>query len=101
MKIKKGDKVKMLIGKDAGKTGTVDRVLVKEGKVLVGGLNMYTKHQKSRGEGKTGGIVSLTRPVAVSKVSFLCPKCSSMARVGYQITAKEKVRICKKCKAQV
>ncbi len=67
MKIKKGDKVKMLSGKDKGQTGAVERVFVKEDKVLVAGLNLYKKHQKPRGEGKPGGIVSLARPVAVCR----------------------------------
>lgn len=101
MKIKKGDKVKILVGKDAGKTGTVDEVLTKKEEVLVGGLNLYKKHQKPRGEGQKGGIISLARPLPLSRVILVCPKCNKSARIGYQINGKEKVRICKKCKAQI
>lgn len=101
MKIKKGDKVKILLGKDAGKTGKVDRVLVKEDKVLVGGLNLYKKHQKARGQNQPAGIVSLSRPMTASKVAVICSKCNQITRLGYQITGKEKIRICKKCKAQI
>jgi len=86
MKIKKGDKVKILQGKDSGKTGNIERVFGKEGKVLIGGLNLYKKHMKPRGEGQNsqGGIVSLGRPILVSKVSLICPKCSKQTRVKYQ-----------------
>jgi len=101
MKIKKGDKVKMLSGKDKGQTGLVERVFVKEDRVLVAGLNLYKKHQKPKGEGKPGGIVSLARPVAVCRVSLLCPKCGKTTRIGYKISGKEKFRICKKCKEQI
>lgn len=101
MKIKKGDKVKMLSGKDKGKTGLVERVFIKQDKVLVAGLNLYKKHQKPRGEGKPGGIISLARPVDVCRVSLLCPKCGKVTRVGYQMTGKEKFRICKKCKEKI
>ncbi len=101
MKIKKGDKVKMLSGKDRGKTGAVERVFVKEDKVLVAGLNLYKRHQKPRGEGKPGGIVSLARPVAVCRVSLHCPKCGKTTRIGYKISGKEKFRVCKKCKEQI
>lgn len=101
MKIKKGDKVQVLLGKDAGQTGKVDRILEKEGKILVSGLNIFKKHQKPRGEGQPGGIISVPRPYAVSKVALVCPKCSLVTRVGYQLTGKEKIRICKKCKAQI
>ena len=101
MKIKKGDKVKVLQGKDSGQTGKVERVFCKENKVLVEGVNVYKKHQKPRGEGQTGGIVSLSRPLLVSKVALICPKCNQTTRVGSQTDKKEKFRICKKCKAQI
>jgi large subunit ribosomal protein L24 len=97
MKIRKKDKVKILSGKDKGQTGIVDRVLTKKGSVLVGGLNLYKKHQKPRGEGKPGGIVSLSRPLAACRVALICPKCGKQTRIGYKLSGKEKVRICKKC----
>jgi len=103
MKLKKGDKVKILLGKDRGKTGTIDQVLVKDNRVLVGGLNVYKKHLKSRGEGaqNRGGIVDQSRPIAVSKVILVCPKCGKIARVGYEVENKIKSRICRVCKGKI
>jgi len=99
MKIKKGDKVKILIGKDRGREGTVEVVLAKEKKVLVAGLNIYKKHTKPTKEGEKGGIIEKSRPIDIAKVALICPKCQQPTRVGYQVTGGEKQRICKKCKA--
>ncbi|MDP3888485.1 MAG: 50S ribosomal protein L24 [bacterium] len=96
LKIKKGDKVKVLIGKDKGKEGQVEKVFSKKGKVLVSGVNIYKKHAKPR-QGKPGGIIDLVRPLPVSNVSLVCPKCGKATRVGFGGTD-EKVRICRKCK---
>lgn len=90
MKIKKGDKVKILLGKDRGKTGTVDRVLAKTGKVLIIGLNIFKKHLKPRGEGQPGEIIDRSQPLAASKVALICPKCGKITRQ----------RICRSCKAE-
>jgi len=103
MKIKKGDKVKILIGKDQGKEGTVDRVFKKQSEVLVGGLNVFKKHQKPRGQGKdsTGGITDVSMPLPVSKVILICPKCHKETRVGYKKINDQKNRFCKKCQAEI
>lgn len=103
MKIKKGDKIKIIKGKDQGKTGTVDRVFGKENQVLVSGLNLFKKHVKPQGGQKreSGGIVDISRPLAIEKVALICPKCSKPTRVGYSLAGKEKIRICKKCKSQI
>jgi len=103
MKIKKKDKVKILQGKDSGKTGTVDRVFEKTDEVLVGGLNLYKRHLKPKREGDntSGGIVDLPRPLKISKVALVCPKCNKAIRVKYQIVADKKVRVCKNCKAEI
>ncbi len=101
MKIKKGDKVKILLGKDRGREGTVEVVYAKEKKVLIPGINVFKKHTKPTKEGEKGGIVEKSRPLAVSKVALICPKCSQTTRVGYQIQGKEKIRICRKCKAPI
>ena len=105
MKIKKGDKVKILAGKDKGRTGTVEIVLEKSGEVLVGGLNIFKKHSKPRKEGEKGGIVDKSRPIKSSKVILICPKCGKTTRVGYQLGSKkdkkEKRRICQKCQAEI
>ena len=101
MKIKKGDKVKVLQGKDSGQSGPVEKVFLKDNLVLVGGLNVYKKHQKAKGQNQPGGIISVNRSFAVSKIALICPKCQKQTRVGYKTINKEKFRICKKCKAQI
>lgn len=102
MKLKKGNKVKVLQGKDRGKIGTVERVFEKTATVLVGGLNIYKKHLKPRGDDKkSGGIVSLSRPLSVGKVALICPKCEKPAKIGFDLTGGEKERICRKCKSKI
>lgn len=97
MKIKKDDTVKLLVGKDLGKSGKVLRVLAKEGKVLVEGLNIFKRHIRRRGRSQ-GGIIELAKPVDISNVLLVCPNCSKTTRVGYKIENNVKYRICKKCK---
>lgn len=101
MKIKKGDKVQILQGKDKGKVGTVEIVLVKSDKVLVGGLNLFKKHMKPRGERDKGGIIDKSRPLYVSKLGLVCPKCGKVVRVGYKTVGEEKKRVCLKCKGEI
>ena len=97
MKIKKGDKVKIILGKDRGREGQVEKVFPKSGKVLVAGLNVYKKHVRPKKEGEKGGVVEISRPLLISKVALICPKCGQTTRVGYQISGEEKLRICRKC----
>ena len=97
MKIHKDDTVKILLGKDRGKTGKVVRVLTKEGKVLVEGINIYKRHIRKTGQ-KEGGIIEVSKPLEISNVILVCPSCKKETRVGYKIEGKTKVRICKKCK---
>jgi len=98
MKIKRGDKVKITAGRDKGRVGTVDKVYPREEKVLVGGVNLFKRHLKPRGEGKPGGIVEIPRPLPVANVALICPKCNQPTRVGWQVSKEgEKLRICKKC----
>lgn len=100
MKIKKGDTVVMLSGKDRGREAKVEKVLVKENRLLLPGLNQYKKHRKPA-QGQPGEIVTLSRPVTVAKVALVCPKCKKPTRVGFQISGDKKLRICRKCKAQI
>ena len=101
MKLKKGDKVKVTVGKDQGKEGSIDMVWQKEGKVTVGGVNIYKRHTKPKAQGQKGGIMDFVRPLLISNVALMCPKCKQVTRVGYKITAKEKVRICRKCEQEI
>jgi large subunit ribosomal protein L24 len=97
MKIKKGDKVTVLTGKDKGKTGIVERAFLKTSEVLVVGINIIKKHVKVSKKNPAGGIVEIARPLKVGKVALICPSCGKITRVGYEIKGKEKNRICKKC----
>ena len=99
MKLKKGDTVKILLGKDKGRKGKVQKIYIKQGKVLVEGINIYKKHLKSQGEQKKGGIIEVSRPMQICKVALICPSCSKPTRVGNTILQDgKKVRSCKKCK---
>ncbi len=101
MKLIKGDLVKVTKGKDSGKTGKVERVYVLTSKVLVEGVNQYKRHIKAKTQGQKSEIVTITKPLPVSNVALLCPKCKKQTRIGYKILKDGKVRICKKCKAQI
>ncbi|MEK7653228.1 MAG: 50S ribosomal protein L24 [Patescibacteria group bacterium] len=106
MKIKKGDKVKMLSGKDKGKAGKVLQVFAGEGRLMIEGLNLIIKHQKGKRQGEKGQRIQFPRAVRISQVSLICPKCGRDARVGYKINKLEsgekvKVRVCKKCKEEI
>jgi len=100
MKIIKGDKVQITIGKDKGRSGDVIKAIPKKSQIIVKGLNMFKKHIKPSGNQKKGGIIEKERAMLSSKVALICPNCKKPTRVGYQIDkAGEKSRICRKCKA--
>lgn len=101
MKIKTGDNVIVLSGKDKGKTGKVLRADVKNAKVVVEGVNVATKHQAPRKQGEEGGIVKIETPIYASKVQVVCPKCGKATRVGVKIENGKNVRVCKKCGAEL
>ena len=101
MKILKGDKVKILIGKDKGREGEVVLTLPKKSQVVVKGINIFKKHVKSQ-KNQAGGIIEKERPLAVSKLALLCPSCHHPARVGYQIDKSgDKFRMCRQCRALI
>lgn len=98
MKLKRGDTVLVVAGKDKGRKGKIAKTYPKLNKVLVGGLNIYKKHVKAQSKEKPGGIIELSRPLPVANVALLCPKCKQPTRVGYLFDKKEKKhRVCKKC----
>ena len=101
MKIKKNDTVVVLSGKDKGKQGEVLVADPKGMKVVVSGVNVATKHQKPRKQGEEGGIIKVETPIYVSKVQLVCPKCGKGTRVGHKIADGKKVRVCKKCGAEI
>jgi len=97
MKLKKGDKIKIITGKDNGRDGVIDKVYPRSNKISVPGLNMYKKHVKKSDKMPQGGIVDVPRLIDASKVMLVCPKCGKVARIGYQVKAGKKTRICKTC----
>jgi len=99
LKIRTGDKVKVLQGRDRGQEGTVLKVYPKKNTAIVEGLNMYKKHIKAQAarDGK-GGIYEIPRPMALSKLAVVDPKTKKPARVGFKIEGKKKVRINAKTK---
>ena len=101
MKIRKGDKVRIIKGKDRGRENAVEKVLSKEGKVLVSGLNLYKKAVRPKQQGQKGGIVEITRPLPVENVMLVCSKCNKPTRVGYKIEGDKKLRFCKKCQGEL
>jgi large subunit ribosomal protein L24 len=96
MKIKKGDSVKVISGKDRGKVSTVKIVLRKIDKIVVEGVAMVKRHQKKTGENKPGGIISKESPIHISNVMLIDPKSNKPARIGFKTEGNKKVRITKK-----
>lgn len=86
----------IISGKDKGKTGAVERVFQKEATVLIPGLNTYKKHVKPRGEGRPGEIMTLSRPLNVSKVMVVDPKSKLPARIGFRFDGDKKIRVTRK-----
>ncbi len=99
MKIKTGDKVKVLKGKDNGKTGKVIQVFKDEIKgqtyVVVENVNLLKKNMRPRREGEKGQIIELPAPINISNVMLIDPKSNKPTRVGYKVEGKEKKRIAK------
>lgn len=99
--VKKGDEVMIISGKDRGKKGKVLEISPSEGKVIVEGRNMVTKHVKPRRQGQLGGIVKAEGAIYACKVMPICPKCSKPTRVGHKIDGDKKVRVCRNCGANL
>ena len=110
MNIKKGDKVKILSGKDKGKTGKVLQVLSEYNRASIEGLNLLIKHMRPRKQGEQGQRIEFPAPINLSNLALICPKCNKPTRVGHKIVKSEvmtdapdkkvkgkKYRVCKKC----
>ena len=95
--VKTGDTVLVLSGRDNGKTGKVLAVSPKEGKVIVEGLNIVTKHVKPRRQGEAGGIVKVEGAMHADKVALYCSKCGKGVRSTIKVEGDKKVRVCSKC----
>jgi large subunit ribosomal protein L24 len=98
MKIRKGDRVVVLQGKDKGREGTVTFAYPDRGKVIVDGTNIAKRHQKPTRQTQQGGIIDKEMPIDVSNVAILCSSCGKPTRVGHRFDPDgTKVRICRKC----
>ena len=97
MKLKKGDLVKVIKGKDKGKTGKVEKILPVVHKVVVADVNLYKRHVKARNQNEKSEIKTIVKPLDVSSVALVCPKCGKPTRIGYTLQKEVKVRMCKKC----
>lgn len=104
-KIKKGDTVEVIAGKDLGERGEVLSVLPKEDRVIVNKINVAKRHRKARQVGSQqipAQIVEFNAPIHISNVMLVCQSCKETTRVGFRIREDgEKVRVCKKCNADV
>jgi large subunit ribosomal protein L24 len=105
VKIRKGDHVRVMRGKDSGREGRVLAVFPRRTRLIVEGVNMVKRHQKLRSAqgrgGQEGGIITQEAPVDVSNVQIICPSCGP-TRIGYKVVEGEsKVRVCRKCGGQI
>ena len=88
-------------GKDKGKQGKVLEVMPKSGKVVVEKVNVVSRHTKPRKQGEQGGILQKEAPIYACKVQKVCPKCNKPTRIGHKVEGGKKVRVCKKCGAEI
>ena len=99
-KFKKGDEVLITAGRDQGRKGKVDRVLITENRVVVSGVNIYKRHLKRTAK-RGAGIYEIARPLPVANIALVRPKCAKITRVGFANDGNNKNRICKKCKGVI
>ena len=97
-KIRRGDDVMVMTGRERGKRGRVQRVLRKDGRLVIDGLNMTVRHVRPRPGVQQAGRIDLEAPMSASNVRIVCPHCNKAVRVGFTVLEDgKKVRVCKKC----
>jgi large subunit ribosomal protein L24 len=102
MKIRKGDRVRVLTGKDRGKEGDVIRAMPASDRVIVDGVNIAKRHTRATRQTQQAGIIDKDMPLPVSNVALVCPSCNAATRVGYRFDDQgRKQRICRKCKGDL
>jgi large subunit ribosomal protein L24 len=106
--IRKDDSVLVIAGKDRGKQGRVVRVMPQEGRIMVDGVALAKKHARATGRAsgsnqalQQGGIIDVETFISISNVSILCKKCNQPTRVGHSVVDGVKVRVCRKCEAEL
>ena len=95
--VRTGDTVVIISGEDKGKTGKVLEVSPAEGKIIVEGINIVTKHVRPRRQGEQGGLIKTEGAFYASKVQIYCPKCDKGVRIAHKIVDGKKIRVCAKC----
>ena len=101
MKIKKGDTVLVISGKDRSKTGKVLNVFPEKNQIAVEGVNLRKKNAKPKRSGEKGQVIEILAPLNVSNVQLICGKCGKAARIGYKVSGDKKFRVCKKCNQEI
>ncbi|MFA7285824.1 MAG: 50S ribosomal protein L24 [Candidatus Paceibacterota bacterium] len=101
MKLKKGDNVIIITGKDKGKKGKITKVLVKDNKIIVDGLNMVKKNQRARKQGEKGSIISISLPMNASNVMIVDPKTGKGSRIGKKEVGGKFVRVARKSNQEI
>lgn len=98
MKVRKGDRVMVITGKERGKRGRVKQVLPERERVVVEGINYVKRHRRPRGQMDQGGIIEFEAPIHVSNVMVVCPHCRKPVRIGYErLPDGGKARVCRSC----
>jgi large subunit ribosomal protein L24 len=101
-KIRRDDTVLVVKGRDRGRTGVVRKVIPKDSRLIVTGVNIVKRHMKPRGPQKPGGIIEREAPLALANVAIICTSCGKPARIGFHAQADgRKVRFCKRCEANL
>ena len=101
MKIKKGDQIQIIAGKDKGKTGKVLRVIPGNLRIVIEGLNLIKKHMKPKKGGEKGQRIEVPASINISNVMLVCPKCGKLTKIGLRVSENDKLRVCKKCKSEI
>ena len=102
LKVRKGDIVQVIKGKDTGKKGKVLNIITESKRALVEAINLVKKHKKQTRQDQQGGIVSIEAPISVANLMLICKSCQRPVRVGFSILKDNtKVRICKSCKEAI
>ncbi|MBI4692129.1 MAG: 50S ribosomal protein L24 [Candidatus Terrybacteria bacterium] len=101
MKIKKNDTVKIISGKDRGKTGKVTHAFPKENKIVVEGVNIHKKHTRPKKQGQKGQVIQMPMPIHISNAMIICSNCSKPVRIASKKAGAKKIRVCKKCNGEI
>ncbi len=97
MRLRAGDRVKVISGKDAGKESRISKVFPKSNQVIVEGVNTAKRHTRPRGQTMQGGIIDKDMPVDASNVMILCEDCGRPVRISYRVDDNGKYRVCSRC----